>query len=160
MWWNYLSIPKLQRLHRWSLGMDKKCHPTLYNVCNHLSLLRLKLNHVGKRGPWYLPPLLHRTISIKSQQRQYPGMYQALEPVVLIVLGAVDTLFLKFSRSQTPGACLVHPGVRDNFIQHVNTSVLIVLVLQMRTSLDVSAPGLCLWLLDWTCCLRTPWCHV
>ena len=21
--WNYLSIPKLQRLHRWSLGMDK-----------------------------------------------------------------------------------------------------------------------------------------
>ena len=23
MGWNYLSIPKLQRLHRWSLGMDK-----------------------------------------------------------------------------------------------------------------------------------------
>ena len=23
VWWNYLSIPKLQRLHRWSLGMDK-----------------------------------------------------------------------------------------------------------------------------------------
>ena len=21
--WNYLFIPKLQRLHRWSLGMDK-----------------------------------------------------------------------------------------------------------------------------------------
>ena len=22
-WLNYLSIPKFQRLHRWSLGMDK-----------------------------------------------------------------------------------------------------------------------------------------
>ena len=27
MGWNYLSIPKLQRLHRWSLGMDKSFHP-------------------------------------------------------------------------------------------------------------------------------------
>ena len=24
-------IPKLQRLHRWRLGMDKEFHPTLYN---------------------------------------------------------------------------------------------------------------------------------
>ena len=23
VWWNYLSIPKLQRLHRWSVGIDK-----------------------------------------------------------------------------------------------------------------------------------------
>ena len=37
MWWNYLSIPKLQRLHRWSLGMDKLCHRTLYDGCNYLS---------------------------------------------------------------------------------------------------------------------------
>ena len=28
MEWNYLSIPKLQRLHRWSLGMDKLFCPT------------------------------------------------------------------------------------------------------------------------------------
>ena len=39
MGWNYLSIPKLQRLH--------------YNGCNYLSTLGLKLNHVSKRGPWY-----------------------------------------------------------------------------------------------------------
>ena len=32
--WNYLSIPKLQRLHRWSLGMDKLFHPTLNNGWN------------------------------------------------------------------------------------------------------------------------------
>ena len=41
MGWNYLSIPKLQRCNRWSLGMDKQFHPTVYNGCNYLSL-----------GPW------------------------------------------------------------------------------------------------------------
>ena len=51
MGWNYLSIPKLQRLHRWSLEMDKQFHPTHYNGCNYLSMLGLKLNHVSKRGP-------------------------------------------------------------------------------------------------------------
>ena len=30
MGWNYLSIPKLQWLHRWSLRRDKWFHPTLY----------------------------------------------------------------------------------------------------------------------------------
>ena len=51
MGWNYLSVPKLQRLHRWSLGMDKLFHPTLYNGCDYLSMLGLRLNHVGKSGP-------------------------------------------------------------------------------------------------------------
>ena len=50
MGWNYLSIPKLQRCNRWSLGMDKKFHLTLYQACNYLSMLGLKLNHVSKRG--------------------------------------------------------------------------------------------------------------
>ena len=31
---------------------------------------------------------------------------------------------------------------------------------QMRNSLDVSTSGHSPWLLDWTCCLRTPLCHV
>ena len=43
MGWNYFSIPKLQRLHRWSLGMDKWFHPTHYDGCNYLSMLGLKL---------------------------------------------------------------------------------------------------------------------
>ena len=51
MRWNYVSIPKLQRCNRWSLGMDKYLHTTLYNGCNYLSMLGLKLNHVSKRGP-------------------------------------------------------------------------------------------------------------
>ena len=41
MGWNYLSIPKLQRLHRWSLGMGKKFHPTFYNGSNCISMLGL-----------------------------------------------------------------------------------------------------------------------
>ena len=48
--WKYLSIPKLQRLHRWSLGMDKEFHPTFYHGCSYLSMLGLNLIHVGERG--------------------------------------------------------------------------------------------------------------
>ena len=50
MGWNNLSIPKLQQLHRWSLGMDKLFHPTLYWACHYISMLVLKLVHVSKRG--------------------------------------------------------------------------------------------------------------
>ena len=49
MAWNYLSIPKLQRFYRWSLGIDKWFHLVHYNVCNWLSMLGLRLNHVSKR---------------------------------------------------------------------------------------------------------------
>ena len=48
---NYLSITKLQRCNRWSLGIDKLFHPTLYWACDYLSMSGLKLNHVSKRGP-------------------------------------------------------------------------------------------------------------
>ena len=50
----------------WSLGMDKLFHPTLYNECDYLSMLVLKLILVNKRGhscqilrnkiQWYLNP--------------------------------------------------------------------------------------------------------
>ena len=50
MVWNCLSISKLQRLYRWSLGMEKYFHATLYIGCNYLSMLALKLNHVSKLG--------------------------------------------------------------------------------------------------------------
>ena len=52
MGWNYLSIPKLRRCNRWSLGMDKQFHPTLYRACDYLSMLGFKLNHVSKMGSW------------------------------------------------------------------------------------------------------------
>ena len=51
MVWNYLSIPKLQRYNCWNLGMDRSLHPTIYNWCNYLSMMGLKLNHVSKWAP-------------------------------------------------------------------------------------------------------------
>ena len=51
MGWNYLSIPKLQWCHCWSLGRDKLFHPTLYNGCNYLSMQGLNSIHVSKRAP-------------------------------------------------------------------------------------------------------------
>ena len=49
--WNYLTIPKRQRLYRWISGIDNLFHSTLHNKCNHLSMLGYKLIHVSKRGP-------------------------------------------------------------------------------------------------------------
>ena len=39
MGWNYLSIPKIQQLHRWSVGMGKWFHSILYNRYHYLSML-------------------------------------------------------------------------------------------------------------------------
>ena len=58
MGWNYWSILKFQQLYRWSLGMDKKFHLTLYWVCDYLSMLGLKLIHVSKSSHWWLTCLL------------------------------------------------------------------------------------------------------
>ena len=33
------TLQSLQRLHCWSMGMDKQCRPTLYNGRNYLSML-------------------------------------------------------------------------------------------------------------------------
>ena len=52
MWWNYLSIHKLERCNRWSLGMDKSFHPPLYQAIDCLSMLGLTLNHASKRRHW------------------------------------------------------------------------------------------------------------
>ena len=52
MGWNYLSIPKLRRCNRWSLGMDKSFHPRLYQAGDYLSTLGFKLNYFSKRNPW------------------------------------------------------------------------------------------------------------
>ena len=49
--WGEITYPFLNfNVNHWSWGMGKSFHPTLYNVCNYLSMLGLKLNHVGKRG--------------------------------------------------------------------------------------------------------------
>ena len=50
--WTGLSIPKLRLLHRWCLGIDRWCDPTLLNRCNYLSVEGLKLIHGSKGVPW------------------------------------------------------------------------------------------------------------
>ena len=47
---NNLSIPKLQRLYRWSLWMDKLFHLIYYNRCDYISMLPFKSVHVSKTG--------------------------------------------------------------------------------------------------------------
>ena len=49
--WNYLSIPKLQRCNRWSLGLDNWLHATLYWTCDYVFMMGLNLNSVSKKGP-------------------------------------------------------------------------------------------------------------
>ena len=44
----WLIHSKLQRLHRWNLGIDKWLPPTLKNACNYLSMSGLKSVHVSK----------------------------------------------------------------------------------------------------------------
>ena len=62
MGWNYLSLPKLQRFHRWSLVMAKYFHPTFYNGCNYLYMLGLKSIHFSKMGHRYHIELARQTI--------------------------------------------------------------------------------------------------
>ena len=49
--WNCLFIPELQRRSRWSFGIDKLFHPTVYWAYHYLSVLRLKLIHFNKKNP-------------------------------------------------------------------------------------------------------------
>ena len=63
---NYLSIPKLQRLHLRNLGMDKLFHSTIHNGCNDISMLKFKLNHVSKRGS----RTLHSKITLANLHSQ------------------------------------------------------------------------------------------
>ena len=57
-----LTTAKLQRLHRWSFGMDNLLLHTLCDVCNYLSMFGLKLVHVSKRVHWYAPPPINHVI--------------------------------------------------------------------------------------------------
>ena len=78
---NYFSIPKLQWLLRWSLGMDMQFHPTLYNGCNYLPMLGLTLIHVSKVAPGDIPGNPSECQSAWSMQpRDYiPGPIWSLD---------------------------------------------------------------------------------
>ena len=62
MWWNYLSIPKLQGYNHLSLGMDKYFHHKLYQGCDYLSML----NHINKmRGSSLVQVMARRLFGAK-----------------------------------------------------------------------------------------------
>ena len=88
MGWNYISAPKLYRLHCWSLGMmmilylripEKQSwlswspngyqviHPTYCNGCSYLSMLRLKLIHV----PWEQTVVIWIKLNKKNTSIRY-----------------------------------------------------------------------------------------
>ena len=51
------------------VGNDKWFHPTLFDGCNWLTMLRLKIIHFSERGPWCkLQPAWHN-------KRKYWGLY-------------------------------------------------------------------------------------
>ena len=60
--WNDITYPFTNlAVHRTPLGLDQSFHHTLYNGCNYLSILGLKLIHVSKEGPSYpIPQTYHR----------------------------------------------------------------------------------------------------
>ena len=99
MGWNYLSIPKLQRCNRWSLGMDEQFHSTLYWACNKLSMLGLKLNHVSKRGYCYLT-FVTRTC-LESLISWQPNTKNAFK-YHLFVWFTHGASFLKLNNTRTP----------------------------------------------------------
>ena len=83
-WFNF--NPSLEKLlhpyykmwcNRWSLGMDKLLRPTHYLACGYLSMLGLKLNHVGKSGPSWTHTKLDgeiRCYFTKVERRIYASM--------------------------------------------------------------------------------------
>ena len=88
----------------WGLGMDKKFHPTLYNWCNHLFMLGLKI-HIDKTGPrpqlvkWTTISILHmyNTIPVRILYTPNSHNFPANEyaPVnELLVCNCLDFLML------------------------------------------------------------------
>ena len=61
--------PQTSTVVRWSLGSDKLFHPTLYNGCNNLSMLGLKLIHIDTCFP---KVYLHEFNAKHSQFRILP----------------------------------------------------------------------------------------
>ena len=57
----------LQRLHRWSLGMDKLFHPICYDRCDYVSRVRWKLMILNKSVPWVSSLALEQSHDCPSQ---------------------------------------------------------------------------------------------
>ena len=63
------GIDKHQRLHPWSLRMDKQFHPILYYGSKYFSMMELTLNHVTKGGHRYHGDEIYILINIEKWYR-------------------------------------------------------------------------------------------
>ena len=83
--------------------MDKKFHPTLSWACDYISMLRLKLKHVSKGGPW-TPPSIHHWLYIPIN----PGMcWCRLTSWRVSVWHGLGRKFLSLAGSTVAGAILL-----------------------------------------------------
>ena len=81
-------FPKLQRLHRWSLGMDIQFHTIYHCACDYLSMLGLKLIHVSKGGPGLVKMGLCR---LKNKcNNQWACIHFAGEDYVVIIIYGIS----------------------------------------------------------------------
>ena len=101
MGWNYLSIPKLQRCNRWSLGMDKLFRRRLYQACNYLSMLGLQLNHVSKRGHWVECDDHHNRghvhmLTLSWSKISFSRRYWIIEPAACLLWSSFLSNYLLF----------------------------------------------------------------
>ena len=62
--------------------MDKKFHLTLYQACDYLSMLGLKLNHASERGPWSLCEFLNEIFVCKIFSFCTSGLCHALHSLL------------------------------------------------------------------------------
>ena len=121
----YQSTPKLQRWNRWSLGMDKKFHPTLCNGCNYLSILGVKLNHVCVRGPrgtgWRWRSLFNSArLVYTSDALPYLGISFSAVHLHLVIK---QCIIICWNTLQCHNPAVLNPALMDTDILPRRTSV-------------------------------------
>ena len=79
----------MQRLHRWSLGMEKWFHLTLYIACNYLSTLVLNLIHVIERSPRWLAHMLLRR-KFNDINHANGEKWYAIAPMNWVIINPAD----------------------------------------------------------------------
>ena len=83
MAWNYLCIPKLQRLRPWSLGLYNRFHTTPYIGCRCLSMLGSKLIHVSNRSSLSLGFVIMNINCQRTIAKKLRHMIDIIKPNVI-----------------------------------------------------------------------------
>ena len=120
MEWNYLSNPKLKRLHHWSLGTNTGFHPTFCNGCNHLLMLGLKIWHVSKMRPkwhitqWYCT--LYTITAVRWYTYEAKIMSSLCDNLQGMILIIVLTACWRHDNAFTPTSSTITSILRDGLL--------------------------------------------